>query len=81
MQSMQHNVPLLTWTPVRRNVRARIYRTMENRWLVLIRDTVYDGAPASATAKRYVSSRDFEMLSDAEAFALAETGSKAKVSF
>jgi len=70
---------LLTWTPnvpAKRVVRARIYRTTADRWLVLIRDMAYDGAPRP----KYVSQRDFEMLTDAEAFALRETGSPARVS-
>jgi hypothetical protein len=37
---------------------------------------VYDGAPR----RKYVSQRDFDMLSDAETFALRETGSPAKIS-
>ncbi len=68
---------LLTWTPEPkpRNTRARIYRTAADRWMVLIRDTVYDGAKP-----KYVSQRDFEFLADAERFAHAETGHPAKVS-
>lgn len=76
---------LLTWTPVapvapiidRSRLAARIYRSASNRWVVLLRDIVYDGAPKM----RYVSQRDFEMLSDAEAFAQNETGKPAKVTF
>ena len=68
---------LLTWTPAPARVtRARVYRTMDNIWRVLIRDVAYDGAPKP----KYVSQRDFEMLSDAETFALRETGSPARVS-
>jgi len=70
---------LLTWTPAPAPVRvsrARIYRTAADKWLVLIRDIAYDGAPRA----KYVSQRDFDMLADAEAFALRETGHPAKVS-
>jgi hypothetical protein len=71
---------LLTWTPtptVARNLKARIYRNADRGvWIVLIRDSVYDGAPR----RKYVSQRDFDMLSDAETFALRETGSPAKIS-
>lgn len=55
---------------------ARIYRTAANKWLVLIRDTVYDGAPRA----KYVSQRDFDTLVEAEAHALAITGKPGKVS-
>lgn len=68
---------LLTWTPAPVRVsRARIYRTAANRWMVLIRDIAYDGAPRA----KYLSQRDFDLLADAEAFALRETGHPAKVS-
>ena len=71
------NLLLLTWTPTAKNLKARIYRNAEtNRWIVLIRDTVYDGAPR----RKYVSQRDFDMLADAESFARAETGNPAKIS-
>jgi hypothetical protein len=76
MFSFQDTVPLLTYTPVPRVTRARIYRTAADRWMVLIRDIAYDGAPR----RKYVSQRDFDMLVDAEAFALRETGSPAKIS-
>lgn len=76
---------LLTWTPVapvtptvnRARLAARIYRSAGNRWVVLLRDIVYDGAPKV----RYVSQRDFEMLTDAMAWAQNETGKPAKVTF
>ena len=76
------NFPLLlTWTPApvaRKNLKARIYRKPEmGKWVVLVRDTAYDSAPR----RKYVSTRDFEMLADAEQYALAETGSPAKISF
>ena len=77
--NMQTQPLLLTWTPApapARNRKARIYRNASDRWLVLIRDTAYDGAPRA----KYVSQRDFDMLADAEAWALAETGQPAKVS-
>ena len=67
---------LLTWTPIVRNRKARIYRTAADKWLVLIRDIAYDGAPRA----KYISQRDFDMLVEAEAFALRETGHPAKVS-
>jgi len=76
---METQTLLLTWTPPAAPVRvsrARVYRTAANRWMVLIRDIAYDGAPRA----QYISQRDFDMLSDAEAFALRETGSPAKVS-
>ena len=76
MFSIQDFPPLLTYTPAPRVQRARIYRTAADKWLVLIRDIAYDGAPRA----KYVSQRDFDMLSDAEAFALRETGHPAKVS-
>jgi hypothetical protein len=69
---------LLTWTPTApvRITSARIYRTAADKWMVLIRDIAYDGAPRA----KYVSQRDFEMLGDAEAFALSQTGKPARVS-
>jgi len=79
MFSFQDTLPLLTWTPAPAPVRvsrARIYRTAANKWMVLIRDIAYDGAPRA----KYVSQRDFEMLTEAEAFAKSETGFPAKVS-
>ena len=71
---------LLTWTPIApvsapRVTSARIYRTAADKWMVLIRDVAYDGART-----KYVSQRDFEMLCDAEAFALSQTGKPARVS-
>lgn len=72
---------LLTWTPTApvapRVLRARIFRTDANKWSVLVRDIAYDGAPKP----RYVSQRDFEMLTDAETFARLETGHDAPVTF
>ena len=66
---------LLTWKP-HANQRARIYRNAKGTWTVLIRDTVYDGAPRP----RYVSQWDFELLSLAEIFAKGMTGHPATVS-
>jgi len=57
------------------NLRARVYRGID-RWTVIVRDSVYDGAPRP----RYVSQRDFEFLSDAETWAKAQTGKEARVS-
>lgn len=70
--------PLLTYipAPAARVTRARIYRTAADRWMVLVRDVAYDGT----SRPKYVSQRDFDMLADAEAFALHETGHPAKVS-
>ncbi len=65
---------LLTWTPPVRNLKARIYRNSVDTWTVLIRDSVYAGKA------QYVSQRDFDFLSDAQAFALKETGSEGRVS-
>ena len=67
--------PLLTWTPPARNLRARVYRGPKDQWVVLIRDTVYDGLKP-----KYVSQRDFDLLADAEAWAKQETGQAPKVS-
>lgn len=56
-------------------LKARIFRA-NDKWVVLIRDSVYDDAPR----KNYVSQRDFDSLTDAESWAQNETGKPAKVS-
>lgn len=70
------SVLLLTWTPTEKNLRARIYRAAHaNQWIVLVRDTAYDGIKP-----RHVSQRDFDLLCDAQNWAKAQTGKEAKVS-
>jgi hypothetical protein len=71
---------LLTWTPAPvmvRNLKAKIYRNPEmGKWVVLVRDSVHD----DARRRKYVSTRDFDMLADAERWAHEQTGKPAKVS-
>lgn len=70
------SVLLLTWTPVEKNLRARIYRAAHaNQWTVIVRDSAYD-----AIRPKYVSQREFEMLADAQNWAKVTTGKEAKVS-
>jgi len=69
METQTQTVPV-------RNGKARIYRNANDKWVVLIRDSVYDGSPTP----RYVSQRDFDMLSDAQDWAREQTGKEASVS-
>jgi hypothetical protein len=59
------------------NLKAKIYRHAERGvWIVLIRDTVYD----DAKLRKYVATKDCDTLAEAEAFAIAKTGTPAKIS-
>lgn len=70
------NILLLTWTPVEKNLKARVYRAAHaNKWVVMVRDSAYDGIKP-----KYVSQQDFELLCEAQQWAKAQTGKEAKVS-